>query len=167
MEANRKDKRGIGAGACAALVALALPAGASGANWVIKGRGFGHGVGMSQYGAYGYAQHGRGYREIVGHYYKHTKIGDAGRQKIGSARLGHRLGEIQQGEQACGKPLRSDHGYRPSSPAQAVILRGSHGRRLAGCGPSATATGAGAIRVGGKGTYRGKLKARRGAAACW
>ena len=73
----------LGLAACVAvLAAFAWPAGASGANWVIKGRGWGHGVGMSQYGAYGFARHGRGYREIVGHYYKHTKIGDAGRQTI-------------------------------------------------------------------------------------
>src|SRR4051794_11294730 len=41
---------------------------------VIRGRGFGHGVGMSQYGAYGYAQHGRSYRTILGHYYRGTSI---------------------------------------------------------------------------------------------
>ena len=36
---------------------------------MVKGHGFGHGVGMSQYGAYGYAKHGKGYRFILGHYY--------------------------------------------------------------------------------------------------
>src|SRR4051812_8334969 len=38
--------------------ALAIPAAASAKVWVVKGAGFGHGVGMSQYGAYGYAKHG-------------------------------------------------------------------------------------------------------------
>jgi stage II sporulation protein D len=164
MEANRRTSVALGLAACvAALAALALPAGASGANWVIKGRGFGHGVGMSQYGAYGYARHGRGYREIVGHYYKHTKIGDAGRQKIRVLLAsGADSVRFSKASRACGKPLRSDHGYRFKQSGSQVILRGSHGRRLAGCGPSATATGAGAIRVGGKGTYRGKLKAKAG-----
>ncbi|HET9186141.1 MAG TPA: hypothetical protein VFN82_08325, partial [Solirubrobacterales bacterium] len=53
--------------------ALAAPAGATGAakvRWIVHGRGFGHGVGMSAYGAYGYAVHGRGYRFILGHYYR-------------------------------------------------------------------------------------------------
>ena len=43
----------------AAVAALALPAQAGAAGWKIEGRGFGHGVGMSQYGAFGFAQHGR------------------------------------------------------------------------------------------------------------
>jgi stage II sporulation protein D len=43
---------------------------------VIDGRGFGHGVGMSQYGAYGYAlREGRDFRWILGHYYPATTVG--------------------------------------------------------------------------------------------
>src|SRR5437588_8517686 len=37
----------------------------------------GHGVGMGQYGAYGYAKHGLGYRAILAHYYPGTTIGTA------------------------------------------------------------------------------------------
>ena len=112
----------LGLAACVAvLAALAWPAGASGAKWVVKGRGFGHGVGMSQYGAYGFAQHGRGYREIVGHYYKHTKIGDAGRQTIRVLLAsGAGLGEVQQGEQG----LRQAASQRPRLPLRAVRLAG-------------------------------------------
>lgn len=36
--------------------------------------GFGHGVGMSQYGAQGYAQNGYTYNEILEHYYNGAKI---------------------------------------------------------------------------------------------
>jgi stage II sporulation protein D len=36
--------------------------------FVISGRGWGHGVGMSQYGALGFAQRGWGYARIVAHY---------------------------------------------------------------------------------------------------
>ncbi len=36
----------------------------------VIGRGFGHGIGMSQYGAYGMASQGRNYRDIVLHYYQ-------------------------------------------------------------------------------------------------
>ena len=41
----------------------------SAANIVITGRGWGHGVGMSQYGARGMAEAGFSYREILQHYF--------------------------------------------------------------------------------------------------
>lgn len=57
------------------VVLLASATAADGATrHVVRGRGFGHGVGMSQYGAYGYAQHGRSYSTILEHYYKGTSI---------------------------------------------------------------------------------------------
>ena len=64
----------------ATLLALCLlPAAAAGAassKFTIRGAGFGHGVGMSQYGAYGFAQNGSGYRDILAHYYTGTAIGN-------------------------------------------------------------------------------------------
>jgi stage II sporulation protein D len=62
----------------AAVVAAALvvPAAASaGTVFLLDGRGWGHGVGMSQWGAEGYARHGFGYRQILAHYYPQTHIG--------------------------------------------------------------------------------------------
>jgi stage II sporulation protein D len=53
----------------------AAAAGAASSRFTIRGAGFGHGVGMSQYGAYGFAQNGSGYRAILGHYYTGTAIG--------------------------------------------------------------------------------------------
>ena len=41
---------------------------------VIITKGYGHGVGMSQYGAYGMAKEGYSYKEILDHYYKGTKL---------------------------------------------------------------------------------------------
>jgi len=56
---------------------LAAPA-ARAETIVIEGRGWGHGVGMSQYGAYGFAlREGRDFRSILGHYYTGTTIGSA------------------------------------------------------------------------------------------
>jgi stage II sporulation protein D len=49
------------------------PAG-SGALFVFSGHGWGHGVGMSQYGAYGYAQHGATFQQILAHYYPGTTL---------------------------------------------------------------------------------------------
>ncbi|MFZ1995834.1 MAG: hypothetical protein WAU75_17110, partial [Solirubrobacteraceae bacterium] len=40
----------------------------------IRGGGDGHGIGMSQYGAYGYALHGAGYQAILAHYYQGTAL---------------------------------------------------------------------------------------------
>ncbi len=39
-------------------------------------RGYGHGVGMSQYGANSLAKNGYGYGEILSHYYKGSKLSD-------------------------------------------------------------------------------------------
>jgi len=62
-------------GALAALALCAAPAGAS--TLVIEGAGDGHGVGMSQDGALGYAQHGWSYQAILSHYYTGTTLGQA------------------------------------------------------------------------------------------
>src|SRR5215210_7284596 len=57
------------------LAALGLaPASIAGTLFLIDGRGWGHGVGMSQYGADGYARAGWGYRRILKHYYTGTEI---------------------------------------------------------------------------------------------
>ena len=41
---------------------------------VVVTKGFGHGVGMSQYGAHGMAKNGYDYKEILAHYYQGTTI---------------------------------------------------------------------------------------------
>lgn len=46
----------------------------NGDNVSIKTLGFGHGVGMSQYGAQGMANAGYSYQDILKHYYQNTKI---------------------------------------------------------------------------------------------
>jgi len=48
-----------------------------GENIVITTKGFGHGVGMSQYGANGMAEEGSNYKEIVKHYYQGVEITSA------------------------------------------------------------------------------------------
>jgi stage II sporulation protein D len=59
--------------ALAALLSAAAPATAN--TLLISGAGSGHGVGMSQDGALGFAQHGWSYQAILGHYYQHTALG--------------------------------------------------------------------------------------------
>src|SRR4051794_18830030 len=66
-----------------ALLATLVPAAAARADYVIDGRGFGHGVGMSQYGAYGYAlREGRDFRWILGHYYTGTSVGSVATARV-------------------------------------------------------------------------------------
>lgn len=43
-------------------------------NYIFYGRGFGHGLGMSQYGAKGMAEAGYDYKQILEYYYKGTKV---------------------------------------------------------------------------------------------
>jgi stage II sporulation protein D len=71
------------------LAVIATPASAQGpasaygeAVFVVSGRGWGHGVGMSQYGAYGQALAGRTYEQILAHYYTGTELGKAGRKEV-------------------------------------------------------------------------------------
>ncbi len=42
--------------------------------FVLTGHGWGHGIGMSQYGAYGYAQKGYTFDQIVEHYFPGTEL---------------------------------------------------------------------------------------------
>jgi stage II sporulation protein D len=61
----------------AATTFLTAVAPATASTLVITGAGDGHGVGMSQDGALGFAQHGWSYQAILAHYYRHTAIGTA------------------------------------------------------------------------------------------
>ena len=70
----------------ALVVALAVGATAgiarAGTALIVTGHGWGHGVGMSQWGAYGYALHGWKYRRILAHYYPGTTMTRVGDQRV-------------------------------------------------------------------------------------
>jgi stage II sporulation protein D len=51
---------------------------------VVNGHGWGHGLGMSQWGAYGYAKHGWTFDRILAHYYSGTTLGPA---KVSTVRV--------------------------------------------------------------------------------
>ena len=58
-------------------IALAAAQGASASpapTFVVTGHGWGHGVGMAQVGAYGYAKRGLGFAKILAHYYPGTAL---------------------------------------------------------------------------------------------
>ena len=72
----------LGLSPAAAHARLDAKAAAGAATFVVTGHGWGHGVGMSQYGAYGYAQKGVGYAKIVLHYFPGTELGQAPVSKV-------------------------------------------------------------------------------------
>ena len=59
----------------ALLVAVAAAPAQSASRLVVRGAGFGHGIGMSQYGAFGFAERGTDHGTILRHYYSGTQIG--------------------------------------------------------------------------------------------
>jgi SpoIID/LytB domain protein len=102
--------------AAAGLVAAgpALPAGAA-SNFTFYGGGWGHGIGMSQYGAYGMALNGSSYTDILTHYYAGTAV-----QTISSPvtlRVGLLQWQTAVGLQASGGPIT----LRLNGPTGAVI----------------------------------------------
>ena len=58
----------------ALLVLACAPSAHAASRLVIRGAGFGHGIGMSQYGAYGLALQGVGYQQILTRYYTGTAL---------------------------------------------------------------------------------------------
>jgi SpoIID/LytB domain protein len=155
----------------AALFATAPAYAAS--RFVVRGRGYGHGVGMSQYGAYGYAKHGVGYREILSHYYTGTEIGhtDSGEQvrvllQSGTKRLSF-SGASRVGDRDLNPATTYSIG--PSGIDQ-LVLRSPGGHVLEHFGSEVTVTGESPLTLKGaaangvrNGAYRGSLVFRRGA----
>jgi stage II sporulation protein D len=151
--------------AVAALTALAslaafAPAANAAVNWVVHGRGFGHGVGMSAYGAYGYALHGKSHEFILGHYFTGTTIGTLPAPRVVRVLLDISSGDVgfSAATSACGEALDPARSYQAHRSGNAVVLRSSAGKPLANCGRKLRAAGKGRIAVAGLGTYRGALE---------
>src|SRR5215208_7446153 len=130
-----------------------------GVSWVVEGHGFGHGVGMSQYGAYGYAKHGKDYRFILGHYYSGTNLG-----RLTAPRIVRVLLEISPADvdfsgasSACGRALDPNRSYEAHRAGTSVKLRSAAGHPLAACGRRLRAAGGGTIEIAGT-AYRGALE---------
>lgn len=61
---------------------------------VIEGAGDGHGVGMSQWGALGYAEHGWSASAILGHYYTGTTLGHVSEKDIVKVLVGSHVEKV-------------------------------------------------------------------------
>ena len=119
------------AAAVAGLTAVAPAAGAV-TRLTIRGAGYGHGVGMSQYGAYGYALNGRGYREILRHYYTGTGLAvlsDRPEVRVllqGGRRTVRFSGMVRAG----GRLLDPAKTYTAHAGGSGIVLRSPTGRPL-------------------------------------
>ena len=158
--------------ALAALVALLAAAPAQGASrLIVRGAGFGHGIGMSQYGAFGFAQQGRDHREILRHYYSGTQIGrlDGGGQVRVLLKTADRIAFDSATRLAGARKLDPTRRYVATRGLSgAIMLRSSSGRSLGSyASPLAIEGAAGGLRVLGRsgnaavdGRYRGNLEVR-------
>jgi stage II sporulation protein D len=148
------------------LCLLAAPAAADAkGRFTIRGAGFGHGVGMSQYGALGFAQHGVGYADILGHYYTDTELGTTDPDQEVRVLLRSASSLSFSGASRAGtKTLRPERTYTVRSTGAGVGLYSRAGR-LKGTfsGPLQVAGADGTLTLGGTGTYRGVLEFRPGA----
>jgi len=149
----------------AAFALLTTPAIAGKARFTIRGAGFGHGVGMSQYGALGFAQHGKTYDAILRHYYTGTELG--------TTDPGATVRVLLQSTGTASFSGASAAGSRSVSPGRTyrVRRRGSRqldllsatGRRIATFSSPLQIRPAGpdgVVQLGGSGAYRGLLELR-------
>ena len=157
-----------------AVLCLLLPSSAAAASskFTIRGAGFGHGVGMSQYGAFGFAQRGAGYRDILAHYYTGTEIGS-----LPSSQRVRVLLQSVRGSASFTGATRA--GRRRLSPARTYLVRrrgaavqllSARGKRMGTYAAPLRVTGRGSVVLRGRaangrvsGAYRGAIDFSPGA----
>jgi stage II sporulation protein D len=136
---------------------------------VVRGAGFGHGVGMSQYGAFGFANQGKDHAFILGHYYAGTqlaKLGGASEVRV-LLRTAGRIAFRGAAGVAGGRRLDPAQTYYASRVLGDVTLRSAGGRDLGTYAAPLRISGARGVRVLGRaangvtdGVYRGDLEVR-------
>jgi stage II sporulation protein D len=155
------NRFGAGVVLLGVMLSLVYPLGAQASvSWVVHGRGFGHGVGMSAYGAYGYARAGKNYRFILGHYYTGTSLATLEKTRVVRVLLDVSPVDVEfsGATSACGAALDPRRSYEAHRNGNSVLLRSSGGKRLASCGKRLRAAGRGKIAIAGQGTFRGALE---------
>ena len=153
----------------ALLASLAVPATADAAvRHVIRGAGFGHGIGMSQYGAYGYALEGAKYPGILAHYYKGTRLSSApsGRCACCSSRW-TRTSACAAPPRSAGRALKPSRIYVAKRGAGGIVVTTASGKRVARFGSIVKFRSEDPMRLMGpalnsvtSGLYRGNIEVR-------
>ena len=167
---SRAAKIALAAGIAALLSALSSPpiAGAAPQRYTVRGAGWGHGVGMSQYGAYGYALRGVSYRDILRHYYSNTRLVTIGASVVRVLLQANESSIYFSGATSAGDH-ELDEGaiYRATRKGGDVVLKTRAGKRLGVYPASLPVFGGASVRLRGgamngvrNGYYRGSLEIR-------
>jgi stage II sporulation protein D len=156
----------------AAATLLVAPTAADAASsFIITGGGDGHGIGMSQYGAYGYAEHGWSYQQILGHYYQGTAIGSTSPTRVVRVLLGTGgsgpptfTGAATATAPAAGnQTVKLSTGQKYLMKAVTggnVVLYNQAGQQLMSVHPPLVVGGPGPLSFAGHGQYRGSFEFR-------
>jgi stage II sporulation protein D len=148
----------------AAVLLLALTAPAAVAKpkttFTIRGAGFGHGVGMSQYGAMGYAEHGSSAAQILAHYYSGTSLGttDPNRKVRIQLVADTSSASFSGARQAGSRKLDPAKTYSVKRRGLTQVDLSSGGKRLATFTAPLQVAGPEDVVLSGSGTYRGVLE---------
>ncbi|HEY1517324.1 MAG TPA: SpoIID/LytB domain-containing protein [Solirubrobacteraceae bacterium] len=128
----------------------------------ISGGGYGHGIGMSQYGAYGYALHGWTYQQILSHYYTGTALGTTNPAQTVRVLLGSGSAAFAGATGAGGKRLNPSLTYDvvPLANGSLKLVNQSTRRAVGTFTAPLTAVGPGPLSLAGLGSYRGALEFR-------
>jgi stage II sporulation protein D len=136
---------------------------------VIRGAGWGHGIGMSQYGAYGLALNGRDHREILAHYYRGTRLSQASSQPVRVLlQPNDPYIRFRGATRAGGRRLSPSTTYVVRASGGGLIIHTAGGRRVGRfANPFTAARPGGVLRLLGpalngisNGTYRGGIEVR-------
>jgi len=135
---------------------------------VIRGAGFGHGIGMSQYGAYGYALEGAKYPGILAHYYKGTRLSSAPDKPVRVLlQPVDPYIRVRGATSVGGRSLKPDTTYVAKRRAGGITVTTAAGKRVARLGSVITFKSSDLMRLLGpalnsvtSGLYRGNIEVR-------
>src|SRR5829696_2323363 len=135
---------------------------------VIRGAGFGHGIGMSQYGAYGYALQGAKYTGILAHYYKGTTLSTAPSRPVRVLlQPVDPYIRVRGATSVGGRELKRGTTYIAKRGGGGIVVRNSRGRLVGRFGSIVSFKSADPMRLLGPalnfvtdGLYRGSIEVR-------
>jgi SpoIID/LytB domain protein len=153
---------GLSIAATLALAGTASAASTPATTLYVSGGGYGHGIGMSQYGAYGYALHGWTYQQILAHYYTGTTLGQTNPAQTVRVLLGTGSAAFAGAVRAGGKKLNPSLTYDvvPLANGSLKLVNQSSRKTVGTFSAPLTATGPGFLSLAGPGSYRGSLEFR-------